>query len=154
MTQSLQPQQGTQSEAKGGKPVIVDVFANGCATGGIEFSHEWRFEDGPSQGDGTIEVPKAKPSDPATSIHFHLHDRTGQSLRFDEDDPIWVKRSECPCESSEDPEIPRDGIDVHPKLLKITDRNSEECELHYNLRFKDRDGGLAEYDPSIRNGGR
>ena len=154
MTEGLQPQQQSQSGAGGGRPVMVDVFAISSAAGKVEFSHEWRFDNGPSQGNGTIEVPKAKPGDPATPIHFHLHDRTGQSLRFDEEDAIWVKRSQCPAESSEDPEIPRDGIDVHPKLLKIIDRNSEECELHYNLRFKDRDGHLAEYDPSIRNGGR
>ena len=153
MNHTQQPQQQSQGGG-GGRPVIVDVFATASSKGAVEFRHEWRFENGPNQGNGAIDVPKAQPADPATPIHFHLHDDSGQALRFDEQDPIWVERSQCPSQSSEDPEIPRSEIDVHPNLLKVQDRNSEECELHYNLRFKDKDGAIAEYDPSIRNGGR
>jgi hypothetical protein len=40
-----------------------------------------------------------------------------------------------------------------PNLLKVFDENSEECTLHYRLRFKDRAGNAESYDPDITNGG-
>lgn len=141
------------SAAQAGRPIIVDVFAQQGAGGSVSCRHEWRFEDGSSQGSGTIEVPARKHSDPGTPIHFHLHDSTGRDLRFDSDDPIWVSRDTCPNQSCEDSEMPRKDHQASPRLLKVHNRNSEECELHYNLRFKDRSGESAEYDPAIKNGG-
>lgn len=148
-----QPNQRTQCDSAGGRPVIVDVFADLDAMGRVRFDHDWRFEGEPGQGNGPIEIPKASANDPGTAIHFHLRDDSGRKLRFDDDDPIWVNRSECPDEASEDSEIPSDSIEASPKLLKVLDLNKEECELHYNLRFNS-DQGPEQYDPSIRNGGR
>lgn len=148
-----QPNKPTQCETRGGTPVVVDVCADLDPMGRVCFDHEWRFEGSPTKARGRIDIPKAQPKDPGTPIHFHLRDNTRRNLRFDERDPIWVKRSECPEESCEDREIPRDSIDANANLLKILDLNNEECELHYNLRFNS-DQGPEEYDPSIRNGGR
>jgi hypothetical protein len=150
--QSQQPQQQA-SHGGEGKPVLVDVYAKLDSAGAVCCRHEWRFEDGSCQGNGTIEIPARKHSDPETPIHFHLHDDSGRQLRFDDRDPIWVSRDGCPTTSCEDPEIPRSEIEAQNKLLKVLNRNSEECELHYNLRFRDRSGKAAEYDPAIKNGG-
>lgn len=150
--ESNQPQQHA-SGPEAGRPVIVDIYADVNSTGDVCCRHEWRFQNGPAKGGGRIEIPARKHSEPGTPIHFHLHDKTGRQLGFDCADPIWVSRGTCPTNSCEDPEIPRCDFDVANKLLKVMNRNSEECELHYNLRFKDGMGRPAEYDPAIKNGG-
>ena len=136
-----------------GKPIKVTVFAEPGKGDDPKWSIDWNIDNGPPKGNTDIEVPARKSTDPSTPISFHLNDSTGRGLRFDEDDPIWVKRSDCPEGSSQDPEIPADGINPAPNLLKVVDRNAEECVLHYNLRFRDRDGKAVGCDPRIRNGG-
>jgi hypothetical protein len=156
-TDQAAPQQSAGPPA--GTPAIVDVFARTTTGGSVEFSHEWRWNDGTPGGNGEIGVPARKQNDPGTPIHFHLRDQTqpNRGLDFTDDDlgPIWVLRDSCPPDDQrcEDPEIPADKIDRTPNLLKVVDLNSEECTLHYRLRFKDKDGRAEAYDPAIRNGG-
>lgn len=139
-----------------GRPAIVDVHAEPDGGGGVVFWHEWRWQDGPSQGKGTIMVPPRSASDPGTPIHFHLNDKTARGLRYTDDDlgAIWVKRSDCPDAQCSDNQIPVDKIQQAPNLLKVFNENSEECTLHYRLRFADKDGQQESYDPDIKNGGK
>jgi hypothetical protein len=65
-----------------------------------------------------------------------------------------VKRDGCPTSKCGDSEIPEDKIQRAPNLLKVFNENSEECTLHYRLRFKDKNGQLESYDPDITNGGK
>jgi hypothetical protein len=143
----------TQSAHQGGKPAIVDVHADPDGAGGVSYWHEWRWQDGPSQGKGTINVPKRAETDPGTPIHFHLRDNTGRGFDF-ADDAIWVKRDGCPDSQCGDPEIPDSKIQRTPNLLKVFNENSEECRLHYRLHFKDANGQSDSYDPDITNGGK
>ena len=135
-----------------GTPVICDVFALGNG----QFRHEWRFQGGANQGNGRIEVPEKKAGEPGTPIQFHLHPN-GTGLQFDTgNDPngisksIWVQQNGCPTAPSKDAEITVDQMS--PNLLKVTDANLTECELHYNLRFTP-DPDTNCYDPEIKNGG-
>ena len=139
-----------------GTPAIVDVHADPDGAGGVSYWHEWRWQDGLSQGKGTINVPKRAEADPGTPIHFNLHDNTGRGFRFTDDlhGAIWVNRDGCPNAKCGDTEIPEDKIQRTPNLLKVFNENSEECRLHYRLRFKDKDGQPDSYDPDITNGGK
>ena len=138
-----------------GTPAIVDVTIEPAASG-ISVSHEWRWHNGPSEGKGTIDVPQCAHGDDGTPIHFHLHDNSGRNFNFcdDADGAIWIKRDGCPESKSGDSEIPGDKIQRTPNLLKVFNENSEECTLHYRLRFVDKDGQSESYDPDIKNGGR
>lgn len=146
-----QPNQGSSKPP--GTPIRADVYARPGSGGGIAFSLEWRFEgDGGAHG-GPIDIPEKKANQAGTPISFHLHDETGRNLRFDPDDPIWVSRTQCPDQSSSDPEIPADQVKSNPNQLKVVDLNKDRCELYYTLRFQDADGKPEPYDPMIRNGG-
>lgn len=142
-----------------GTPVVVDVFARTTADGSIQFSHAWRWQDGTPGGQGSIGIPAREPDEPGTPIHFHLRDETrplrGLDFTDDSEGAMWVLRNACPPEHQkcEDPQIPPDQMERSPNLLKVFDRNSEECTLHYRLRFKDRAGKPEDYDPDITNGG-
>lgn len=138
-----------------GTPAIVDVTAEPSATG-VSFSHEWRWQDGGSEGKGTIHVPQRADEEDGTPIHFHLHDKTGRNFRFADDvhGAIWIKRDSCPMSKSSDSEIPEEKIQRTPNLLKVFNENNEECTLHYRLRFIDKNGQPGDYDPDIKNGGK
>lgn len=142
-----------------GTPVIVDVVARTHADGSVGFSHSWRWQDGTPGGNGSIGVPPRKADEPGTPIHFHLRDQTqprkGLDFTDDADGAIWVLRDSCPPagQRCDDPQIPTDRIVRSPNLLKVFDENSDECTLHYRLRFKDRAGNAEAYDPDITNGG-
>jgi hypothetical protein len=141
-----------------GTPVFVDVTAQDSGDG-VLFSHEWRWgEGGPSQGNGAIAVPKRLASDPGTQMHFALNDKSSRNLRFSEQQgsAMWVQRDSCPPQDvrCDDPEIPADQMSVAPKLLKVFNVNSEQCDLHYCLWFQDKNGISHAYDPEIQNGGK
>ena len=143
-----------------GTPCIVDVFAKTTADGKVEFSHEWRWENGPSEGHGTIKVPTRLESEPGTPIHFHLRDETKPNRGFtfakEQGAAMWVQRGSCPSgdERCDDSEFPPDQMDVKPKLLKAHNLNSEECTLHYRLWVEDKEGYRDSYDPDVTNGGK
>lgn len=153
------PNSQRSSGPPAGTPVVVDVFARTKADGTTEFSHEWRWQDGTPGGKGTIGIPAREPSEPGTPIHFHLRDETrppkGLVFTEDSDGAMWVLRDSCPPEDRrcDDPQIPTDRIIRSPNLLRVFDENSEDCMLHYRLRFRDRSGKLQAYDPDITNGG-
>ncbi len=147
--------------ARAGTPVIVDVFARTGADDSVEFTHAWRWgEKGPSEGNGSIKIPERRPNDPETPMHFHLRDQTDpkRGLVFSDKQgaAMWVNRDCCPPDSPrcDDPQIPHAEMETGLKLLKVVNRNSEECTLHYRLWFKDRDGKRESYDPDIINGGK
>ena len=156
-TDQAAPRQSARPPA--GTPAIVDVFARTTQSGAVEFSHQWRWNDGTPGGSGDIDIPRRNKGGPGTPIHFHLRDQTqpprGLDFTADQDGPIWVLRDSCPPDGQpcEDREIPTDKIERTPNLLKVFDLNSEECTLHYRLRFTDRDGRPEAYDPAIKNGG-
>jgi hypothetical protein len=155
---SLISQRGTAGPAPG-TPAIVDVVARSMPDGSVEFTHEWRWQDGSPGGNGSIGIPARKPSEPGTPIHFHLRDETrpskGLDFTDDSDGAMWVRRNSCPPENQKcvDAQIPMAQMVRSPNLLKVFDENSEECTLHYRLRFKDRAGNAESYDPDITNGG-
>ena len=158
--QTLSPGVETDHTEPPGTPVFVDVFAR-TGPGGVEFSHEWRWrEDGPSEGNGAIEIPARKANDPGTPLHFHLCDETKPKRRLaffeNQGAAMWVLRTACPPESKrcDDTEIPADRMIVTPRVLRAFDVNDEECTLHYRLWFSDQDGNLKSYDPDITNGGK
>jgi hypothetical protein len=150
--------QGHGAGSAAGTPVIVDVYVRSAITG-LQFSHEWRWDDGNPGGKDAIDIPPRQKGQPGTPIHFHLHDKTtpnrGLVFADDAEGPMWVQRWSCPPDGAkcEDPEIPGSEMQLSPNLLKVLDLNNEECSLHYRLRFKDRDGKAESYDPEIRNGG-
>ena len=141
-------------------PVIVDVFARSGPGGDVAFSHEWGWEDAGVSGHGTIDIPKKNEDDPGTPIHFHLHDltRPRRALEFTNDagGAIWVDRNRCPPPDRicSDEQIPDGKIRRAAKVLRVVDENTEECVLHYRLRFQARDGKPESYDPDITNGGK
>jgi len=151
----------TTRQTHGGPPpgtrVIVDVYADDAGNGDVNWSHSWRFDDNggggnSNNGTGTIDVPEKRIGQPGTPIDFHLHDRTSVRLSF-APDPIWVDRDPRPCPVQAaviDPEIT--DIVGAPRLLRVLDRNQDECVLHYNLRFNP-DPVRYHYDPDIKNGG-
>lgn len=144
---------------KAGTPVIVQVIARTNAQGRVVFSHRWEWADGWPGGKGRIHIPSRKGIEKATPIHFHLKDKTNPSrgLFFTDasNGAMWVQRGSCPTGklSCDDPEIPTNKMQRSPHLLKVIDENSEECTLHYRLRFKGRVGRGVTYDPEIKNGG-
>ena len=144
--------------ASPGTPIIVDVYAR-TSGDDIEFSHDWGWENGAIAGHGRIEIPKKSESESGTPIHFYLHDltrpRRGLEFTNDAGGAMWVNRNACPPADQicGDAQIPDGKIRRAAKLLKVFDENSEECVLHYRLRFQDRDGNPESYDPDIRNGG-
>ena len=135
------------------RPVFVDVYAHLDKDGKVKFCHDWRLqENGPSEGNGPIEVPHGTPRSP---IHFQLHDDTGLKLKFFDksEDSIWASVDKCPDAKGGGGQIDyNDSVSGGPNL-RVLNSNSEKCELHYALRFKDKNNNLQLYDPVIRNGG-
>jgi hypothetical protein len=136
--------------------VEVRVFANKVGDE-IAFTHDWRANAGDPQ-DPPIDLP-AKSGQ--WDLNIQLHDCTGLGLEFETKknkgaDDMWVhKGNGCPPAKG-------DGgghvtfTDVTSDLLKARDNtngNGEPCDLHFMLRFKDKDRKKHLYDPIIRNGG-
>jgi len=154
------PQERDDNMPDPGTPVIVDVLARTNADGSVGFSHQWRWQNGLPGGSQGIAIPARGKNDPGTPIHFHLRDQTDPARGLDFTDEangvMWVKRgNQCPGdhEQCQDPEIPPDQMQRSPNLLKVFNRNSDACTLHYRLRFKDHAGKSESYDPDITNGG-
>jgi hypothetical protein len=147
--QTIKPPPGTR--------VIADVFARNGVGEAIDYSVEWRWENGDPGGSGAIEVPEKKKGEKGTPIDFHLHDETQphRGLVFTDDvkGPIWIQLESCPTDQCLDGQFPADQIKRTDKLLSVVDDNSVKGDLHYRLRFRDKDGNPDSYDPEIKNGG-
>jgi len=137
-------------------PVMVDVFAK-QENGKIRFTHDWRFEGGPSKGNAPIEVPEGSRD---TEIRFFLRDADlGLQFLGTPEEAMWVEKVPDPDPGNKCPPGPGDGGQIdfrqsqsQPKLLKVLDVNSEQCDLRYGLRFQG-PNGIEIYDPIIKNGG-
>jgi hypothetical protein len=134
------------------RPLWVNIYADE-KDGGVVFTHDWRLKkDGPIEGKGEIIVPFGTPRSP---IHFHLHDKTGRQLKFpaDAQQAIWAAVGKCPGGEGGGGQIEyKDAVSGGP-TLKVNNANSADCELHYALRFEDKDGNIEPYDPVIRDKG-
>lgn len=90
----------------------------------------------------------------AQTLNFHLDDRTGLGLKFDED-PIWVHESDghqCPPAGIDTDQLKVSS--VAPGKLSIHNRNDGPARtLHYQLNFVDGSGAAQRVDPVIKNGG-
>ena len=115
------------------------------------------MQNGTPGGNKGIGIQARAETDPGTPMNFNFRDETNpkRQLRYadDDDGAMWVLRGSCPQENSEDPEIPKSKMDPKPMLLKVFNENSQECTLHYRLRFTDQEGNVESYDPDITNGG-
>jgi len=149
-----QPTPGAAAGPRPGTPATIDIFADKGANGGICFSHEWRFENGPASK-GHMQVPRKRRVEPGTPTHFRLHDRSGTGLKFEAQvaDAIWVQENSCPCDAQHDPEFDLRNARRQDRLLSVVNLNQRACELHYRLNFRDSAGKAVCYDPIIRNGG-
>ena len=147
-----------------GRPIQVDVHAEQDAQGRAFFWHEWRFENGPSQGKGKIDVPRNAPE---TAMHFHLHDHTNLGLKFLDlsEDCMWISTGACPTHKmNQGNQIVFRSKHSAPRLLTVHDLNEgNECTLKFALSFDGLPGRQADdpsrpcppyrYDPEIKNGG-
>jgi hypothetical protein len=135
------------------RPIFVDVYAHEDKNGEVKFCHDWRLQDnGPIKGNGPIEVPQGTPPSP---IHFHLYDNTGRKLKFlpEAREAIWASVGQCPKAEGGGGQIEFPEAKSGGNTLKVNNSNSADCELHYALRFKDKNGNVECYDPIFRNKG-
>jgi hypothetical protein len=153
----MQEQRHEQSQrcdpVQGARPVFVDVYAHNDKNGDVKFCHDWRLQaNGPSQGDGAIEVPRGTKRSP---IHFQLHDDTGRQLKFFQDarESIWARVGKCPEAEGNGGQIDFAQAQSGGQTLRVDNDNSAQCELHYALRFKDKNDKIWVYDPIISNKG-
>jgi len=150
--QKLDPQVQGHS-AKPVRPLFVGIYAEEDCKGEVQFSHDWRLKkNGSIKGNGAIEVPYGTPRSP---IHFRLHDDSGRQLKFFQDakEAIWASVGQCPCAEGGGGQIEYPDSVAGGNSLKVDNCNSAECDLHYALRFKDKDNNVVVYDPVIRNKG-
>ena len=135
------------------RPLYVNVYAREDDRGVVRFTHDWRLEkNGSIKGHGTIEVPKGTPRSP---IEFELHDETQRGLKFlkDANEAIWAKVGKCPDAKGDGGQIEFPEAKTSSHTLKVDNANSADCELHYMLRFEDKNGVPEKYDPVIRDKG-
>lgn len=147
--------------------VMIDVFADTTASGLVDFSHEWKFEDEPGKvNHGLIDLPAGKV---AYQFHFHLKDRTkpGKNLKFLKpcSDSMWVAvGTNCPKGKGNGAGQIRFGHPYNQHRLIVDDLNSNVSATlyQYTLRFTGEPGEQVdkstpcppyEYDPDFKNGG-
>lgn len=134
-----------------GAPVEVDVYAHPPGSPS-EYTIDWRFQGGPSQGDTPIIL------DPGSGSHdltFTLHDNSGKGLKFKPNaaDAMWTHPgNKCPNgPGNGNGQITNGSVTNGCMTLNVTDDNSgNPARLHYMLRF---DPDPNSFDPEIRNGG-
>lgn len=140
-----------------GTRVKVDIRATNGASGGVDYDVAWHWEDGTPGGKGPIEVPAKKKGEKGTPIDFHIDDQTkpprGIIFTDDAQGPIWIRVDQCPDDQCLDRQFPPDEIKRSDKQLTVVDDNAVQSNLHYRLRFKDKDGHPDALDPEIKNGG-
>jgi hypothetical protein len=146
--------------------VEVTVLATLHDDHGVEFHCTWPDDSGVvHSGPITFPVGASK-----NKVKFRLDDKTGLDLQFldQPNDAIWVDANGCPRDANgtdlgqiTDKEVAKDPVSSKRKKLTLTNLNTEECNLHYALRFTGksaRSGGTAEQplyvcDPELRNRG-
>ena len=144
------------------KNVDVTVVATLNPATGVEFECSWRDQSGISQT-GPIEFPAGASKN---KLSFQLDDRTGLELEFLDQphEAVWFNVDSCPADGNgadkgqiTDKSVEKDSGSGKRKKLKLTNLNTEECNLHYALRFtgKETSGAAPPYvcDPELRNRG-
>ena len=144
------------------KNVEVTVAATLGQSGSVDFECLWKDDTGAS-GSGAIEFPFGAGNN---KLQFKLDDRTGLKLEFMDqpDDAIWFSVDGCPHGGPSDDlgqitdkSVETDQVSAKRKRLTLTNLNTEECTLHYALRFDGAPSGSMKppyvHDPEIRNRG-
>jgi hypothetical protein len=146
--------------------VEVTVLATLHDHHGVEFHCSWPDDSG-AWHSGPIEFPFGASKN---KVKFKLDDRTGLDLEFLDQphDAIWFDVGGCPCDANgidlgqiTDKEVHKDAVSSKRKRVTLTNLNTQECSLHYTLRFtgKEMSIGGADYsppyacDPELRNRG-
>ena len=144
------------------KNVEVTVLATLDQNGGVDLQCRWPDDLGAWQS-GPIEFPYGAGNN---KVKFKLDDQTGLDLEFMDKpgDAIWFEAGKCPDRPDgsdlgqiKDKDVGKDPVTSKRKKLTLTNLNTEDCSLHYALRF---DGKAATSaappyvcDPEIRNRG-
>jgi len=126
----------------------------------VHFHCMWEDEEGAWHSDA-IEFP---PGASRNKLKFKLEDRTGLDLQFLDKphEAIWFDAGKCPCDGHgtdlgqiTDRNVEKDPVSAKRKKLTLTNLNTEECSLHYALRFKGKASATKVYacDPELRNRG-
>lgn len=136
-----------------GLPVEVDVYAHPPGSP-EEYTLDWRFQGGQSQGNTPIILPKGSGSHDMT---FVLHDSSGKGLKFQPvaKDAMWIRNGNaCPkAPGTGNGQIVHGSVTNGGMTLTVNDDNAgNPAQLHYTLRF-DPDPDHNFWDPEIRNGG-
>lgn len=142
--------------------VEVTVLATLHDKHGVEFHCSWPDDSGAWQS-GPLEFPLGASKN---KIKFKLDDRTGLDLQFLDDphDAIWFNADECPSDGNgadlgqiTDKEVQKDPVSSKRKKLTLTNLNTQECSLHYALRFTGSESDVQSppyvCDPELRNRG-
>ena len=149
------------------RKVDIHVRAYTEASGLVDFSQEWKFEDEPGDPKpGRIDLPEGKV---AYEFHFHLHDDTDPKKKLKFIDPceeaMWVAvGTDCPRRAGNGSGQIRFGHPYNTHQLVVDDLNSNVPAMlfKYALRFDGEDGEQVgkstlcppyEYDPDFKNGG-
>lgn len=126
------------------KKVKVRAFLNDA--GAIDFD-----VDGIKPSQARLKLDKGSGKH---DISFVLHDQSGQGLRFDTGDPIWIDE-DAPCPPTAG--VSTDQLSVTgctADALSTTNANDGRArELRYQLNFIANDGSRQTCDPIIDNGG-
>ena len=144
--------------------VEVTVLATLHDEHGVEFHCTWPDDSG-TWHSGPIEFPSGASKN---KVKFKLEDRSGLELQFldQPDDAIWFDATGCPSSGNgndlgqiKDKTVEKDPVSSKRKKLTLTNLNTQECSLHYALRFTSKaaqSGGqqpLYVCDPELRNRG-
>jgi hypothetical protein len=146
--------------------VEVTVLATLHDQHGVEFHCSWPDDSG-AWHSGPISFPYGASRN---KLKFKLDDKTGLDLEFLDQphDAIWFDANSCPVDGNgtelgqiTDKEVHKDSVSSKRKKLTLTNLNTQECSLHYALRFtgKALDSGakvqkpLYVCDPELRNRG-
>lgn len=146
--------------------VDVTVLATLHDDDGVQFHCSWRDDSG-AWHSGPISFPFGYSKN---KVKFRLDDRTGLDLEFLDQthEAIWFDSDGCPRDRDgsdlgqiADRAVEKDPVSSKRRKLSLTNLNTEECNLHYALRFtgKDVSVGGGDYsppyvcDPELRNRG-
>lgn len=139
------------------QPVDVKIIAKKDATGKITFEME--------EGNRYTEIlvfNKSKDKIPKSDFYlitFTLDDTTGDGLRFDANDPMFLSKGS----DKHIPQCPKNGTVGNPqgfasavdpnndKILKVTNFDMDECFYKFALNFKDNAGNPHQFDPIYGN---
>lgn len=144
------------------KNVEVTVLATLDPDGGVDLKCSWPDDSGAWQS-GPIEFPYGSGNN---KVKFKLDDQTDLDLQFLDQpgDAIWFNVDTCPSDGKgndlgqiTDKALEKDSVSAKRKKLTLTNLNTNECSLHYALRFDGKAAPAASppyvCDPEFKNRG-